>query len=65
MGSSEEEPVGQAFSLVEWKRNDAKNRMASSEPSGEDDQFQVGGTRSNMSGLDQIETSFKGVISHI
>ena len=38
--------------------------MASLEPPGEDGQFQVGVARSNMSGLDKIENSFRGAISH-
>ena len=38
--------------------------MARLETSGEDGQFQVGGARSNMSGLDKIENSFSGAISH-
>ena len=50
--------------MVEQKRNGTKNRMASSEPSGEDGQFQVDGARSNMSGLDKTENSLRGAISH-
>ena len=34
------------------------------EPPGEDGQSQVGGARSNISGLDKIEQSFKGAITH-
>ena len=42
----------------------AKSKAVGSEPPGEDGQSQVGGARSNMSGLDKIEQSFRGAITH-